>query len=43
MTRMMALSLGVSVIIDATVIRLMLVPATMYHFREANLRFPRGH
>ncbi|MFK0202579.1 MMPL family transporter [Streptomyces lavendulae] len=41
-TRMMALGLGVSVIIDATVIRLMLVPAAMYLFREANWWFPRG-
>ncbi|MFE9222995.1 MMPL family transporter [Streptomyces lavendulae] len=38
--RMLALGLGVSVIIDATVIRLLLVPAAMYLFRDANWWLP---
>ncbi|GLW04744.1 MMPL family transporter [Streptomyces lavendulae] len=34
--RMLALGLGVSVIIDAVAIRLLLVPAAMYLFRDVN-------
>ncbi|MFF3601458.1 MMPL family transporter [Kitasatospora indigofera] len=39
--KMLALGLGVSVIIDATVVRLLLVPASMYLFRRANWWLPR--
>jgi RND superfamily putative drug exporter len=38
---MLALGLGVSVVIDATVVRLLLVPATMYLFGRANWWLPR--
>ncbi|MEZ0095808.1 MMPL family transporter [Streptacidiphilus sp. EB129] len=38
--KMLALGLGVSVIIDATVVRLLLVPATMYLFGRANWWLP---
>jgi len=38
--KMLALGLGVSVVIDATVVRLLLVPATMYLFRRANWWLP---
>jgi RND superfamily putative drug exporter len=34
--KMLALGLGVSVIIDATVIRLLIVPALMFTFDKAN-------
>ncbi|MCX5207795.1 MMPL family transporter [Kitasatospora sp. NBC_00240] len=40
--KMLALGLGVSVIIDATVVRLLLVPASMYLFRRANWWLPGG-
>ncbi|MFF4353553.1 MMPL family transporter [Streptomyces sp. NPDC001530] len=39
--KMLALGLGVSVVIDATVVRLLLVPATMYLFGRANWWLPR--
>jgi len=39
--KMLALGLGVSVIIDATVIRLMIVPALMFLFDKANWWTPR--
>ncbi|MCX5384510.1 MMPL family transporter [Streptomyces sp. NBC_00083] len=39
--KMLALGLGVSVILDATVVRLLLVPATMYLFGRANWWIPR--
>ncbi|MEU3243741.1 MMPL family transporter [Streptomyces sp. NPDC006875] len=39
--KMMALGLGVSVVIDATLVRLLLVPATMYLFGRANWWLPR--
>jgi putative drug exporter of the RND superfamily len=39
--KMFALGLGVSVIIDATVIRLLIVPALMFVFGEANWWTPR--
>jgi putative drug exporter of the RND superfamily len=39
--KMLALGLAVSVIIDATVVRLVLVPATMYLFGRANWWVPR--
>ncbi|MER5408390.1 MMPL family transporter [Streptomyces sp. NPDC002769] len=39
--KMMALGLGVSVVIDATIVRLLLVPATMYLFGRANWWLPR--
>jgi RND superfamily putative drug exporter len=39
--KMLALGLAVSVIIDATVVRLVLVPATMYLFGRANWWLPR--
>ncbi|MCH0542004.1 MMPL family transporter [Streptomyces sp. MUM 203J] len=39
--KMLALGLGVSVIIDATVVRLLLVPASMYLFGRANWWMPR--
>ncbi|MFJ2753920.1 MMPL family transporter [Streptomyces sp. NPDC087297] len=39
--KMLALGLGVSVIIDATVVRLLLVPASMYLFGRANWWLPR--
>ncbi|WP_063794348.1 MMPL family transporter, partial [Kitasatospora sp. MBT63] len=39
--KMLALGLGVSVVIDATVVRLVLVPATMYLFGRANWWLPR--
>ncbi len=38
--KMLALGLGVSVIVDATVVRLLLVPATMYLFGRANWWIP---
>ncbi|WP_327327464.1 MMPL family transporter [Streptomyces sp. NBC_01210] len=38
--KMLALGLGVSVIIDATVVRLILVPASMYLFGRANWWLP---
>ncbi|WP_328929557.1 MMPL family transporter [Streptomyces sp. NBC_00190] len=38
--KMLALGLGVSVIIDATVVRLLLVPACMYLFGRANWWLP---
>ncbi|MEU7725880.1 MMPL family transporter [Streptomyces sp. NPDC040724] len=38
--KMLALGLGVSVIIDATVVRLLLVPASMYLFGRANWWLP---
>jgi RND superfamily putative drug exporter len=38
--KMLALGLGVSVVIDATVVRLVLVPATMYLFGRANWWLP---
>lgn len=38
--KMLALGLGVSVIIDATVVRLVVVPAAMYLFRTANWSVP---
>ncbi|WP_198035159.1 MMPL family transporter [Streptacidiphilus rugosus] len=38
--KMLALGLGVSVIIDATVVRLLLVPATMYLLGNANWWIP---
>ncbi|MFJ7586618.1 MMPL family transporter [Streptomyces sp. NPDC097617] len=38
--KMLALGLGISVIIDATVVRLLLVPATMYLFGRANWWLP---
>ncbi|MFG3281683.1 MMPL family transporter [Streptomyces sp. NPDC048111] len=38
--KMLALGLGVSVILDATVVRLLLVPATMYLFGRANWWIP---
>lgn len=40
--KMLALGLGVSVIIDATVVRLLLVPAGMYLFRRANWWLPHA-
>ncbi|MFJ3233895.1 MMPL family transporter [Streptomyces sp. NPDC086787] len=39
--KMLALGLGVSVIIDATVVRLILVPSTMYLLGRANWWLPR--
>jgi len=39
--KMLALGLAVSVVIDATVVRLVLVPATMYLFGRANWWLPR--
>ncbi|MFE6283659.1 MMPL family transporter [Streptomyces sp. NPDC057877] len=39
--KMLALGLGVSVVIDATVVRLLLVPATMYLLGRANWWLPR--
>ncbi|MEU0032788.1 MMPL family transporter [Streptomyces sp. NPDC006333] len=39
--KMMALGLGASVVIDATIVRLLLVPATMYLFGRANWWLPR--
>ncbi|MCX4695383.1 MMPL family transporter [Streptomyces sp. NBC_01408] len=38
--KMLALGLGVSVVIDATVVRLLLVPASMYLFGRANWWLP---
>ncbi|GAA2749632.1 MMPL family transporter [Kitasatospora cinereorecta] len=38
--KMMALGLGVSVVLDATVVRLLLVPATMYLLGRANWWMP---
>ncbi|MGW8329296.1 MMPL family transporter [Streptomyces sp. NPDC055897] len=38
--KMLALGLGVSVIVDATVVRLLLVPATMYLFGRTNWWIP---
>jgi RND superfamily putative drug exporter len=38
--KMLALGLGVSVVIDATIVRLLLVPATMYLFGRANWWLP---
>ncbi|MFE1804568.1 MMPL family transporter [Streptomyces sp. NPDC059533] len=38
--KMLALGLGVSVVIDATVVRLLLVPASMYLFGRANWWIP---
>ncbi|MFJ1708645.1 MMPL family transporter [Kitasatospora sp. NPDC088346] len=38
--KMLALGLGVSVVVDATVVRLLLVPATMYLFGRANWWLP---
>ncbi|WP_354644359.1 MMPL family transporter [Kitasatospora camelliae] len=38
--KMLALGLGVSVVIDATVVRLLLVPSTMYLFGRANWWLP---
>lgn len=38
--KMLGLGLGISVIIDATVVRLLLVPATMYLFGRANWWLP---
>ncbi|MEU4092681.1 MMPL family transporter [Streptomyces sp. NPDC026673] len=38
--KMLALGLGVSVVIDATIVRLLLVPATMYLFGRANWWIP---
>jgi len=38
--KMMALGLGVSVVVDATVVRLLLVPSTMYLFGRANWWLP---
>ncbi|MET9364437.1 MMPL family transporter [Streptomyces sp. NPDC006632] len=38
--KMLALGLGVSVILDATVVRLLLVPATMYLFGRTNWWIP---
>ena len=38
--KMIALGLGVSVVVDATVVRLLLVPATMYLFGRANWWLP---
>ncbi|MFJ9752349.1 MMPL family transporter [Streptomyces chartreusis] len=39
--KMLALGLGVSVVIDATVVRLVLVPSTMYLLGRANWWLPR--
>ncbi|MFJ1878350.1 MMPL family transporter [Streptomyces chartreusis] len=39
--KMLALGLGVSVVIDATVVRLILVPSTMYLLGRANWWLPR--
>ncbi|MFK0287744.1 MMPL family transporter [Streptomyces sp. NPDC090499] len=39
--KMLALGLGVSVVLDATVVRLLLVPAAMYLLGEANWWIPR--
>ncbi|MDX3855691.1 MMPL family transporter [Streptomyces sp. AK02-01A] len=39
--KMISLGLAVSVIVDATVVRLILVPATMYLFKGANWWIPR--
>ncbi|MFI1562079.1 MMPL family transporter [Streptomyces sp. NPDC020490] len=39
--KMLALGLGVSVVIDATLVRLVLVPATMYLLGRANWWLPR--
>ncbi|MER5449948.1 MMPL family transporter [Streptomyces sp. NPDC002764] len=39
--KMLALGLGVSVILDATVVRLVLVPSTMYLLGQANWWLPR--
>lgn len=39
--KMLAIGMGVSVIIDATVIRLLVVPATMFFFGRANWWLPR--
>lgn len=39
--KMLSLGLGVSVIIDATIVRMLLVPATMYLFGRANWWLPR--
>lgn len=39
--KMMALGLGVSVVVDATIVRLLLVPAGMYLFGRANWWLPR--
>jgi RND superfamily putative drug exporter len=38
--KMLALGLGVSVVVDATVVRLLLVPSTMYLFGRANWWLP---
>jgi RND superfamily putative drug exporter len=38
--KMLALGLAVSVILDATVVRLVLVPATMFLMGKANWWFP---
>ncbi|MDX2709021.1 MMPL family transporter [Streptomyces sp. PA03-6a] len=38
--KMLALGLGVSVVVDATIVRLLLVPATMYLFGRANWWIP---
>ncbi|MEU8518830.1 MMPL family transporter [Streptomyces sp. NBC_01216] len=40
--KMLALGLGVSVVVDATVVRLLLVPASMYLLGRANWWLPRG-
>lgn len=39
--KMLALGLGVSIIVDATVIRLLVVPATMFLLGKANWWTPR--
>jgi putative drug exporter of the RND superfamily len=39
--KMLALGLGVSIIVDATIIRLLVVPATMFLLGNANWWTPR--
>jgi RND superfamily putative drug exporter len=39
--KMLALGLGVSVIIDVTIVRLLIVPAAMFLFGKANWWTPR--